>query len=171
MLTEDNLMSVWVLGEYYNTILKSHGQLLENDRLWNRPDTCGALKHPAWDPLLDTSPERWMEFYKSLRHNCIYFRIVLTLFEAFIMKYSEWGHGLCLCGLGVKCYCHMGHALFAILQQLLPSGDSFVKSQLESVGNDSNNGFKLLWLLQKRFITMFDLTKEPSWPEWHDDIF
>jgi hypothetical protein len=39
------------------------------------------------------------------------------------------------------------------------------------VGNDSNNGFELLWLLQKRYITMFDFTKEPSWPEWHDDIF
>jgi hypothetical protein len=60
----------------------------------------------------------------------------------------------------------MGHALFAILQQLLPSGNSFIKYQLESVGNNSNNGFKLLWgFLQKRFITMFNLTKKPSWPE------
>ena len=112
-----------------------------------------------------------MEFYKSLRRNCIYFGIVLTPFKTFIMKYSERGHGLCLCGLRVKCYHHMGHALFAILQQLLPSGNSFVKSQLESVGNDSNNNFELLWLLQKRFITMFNLTKELSWPEWHDEIF
>jgi hypothetical protein len=65
----------------------------------------------------------------------------------------------------------MGHALFAILQQLLPTSNSFIKSQLELVGNDSNNGFELLWLLQKKFITMFNLTKESSWPEWHDDIF
>jgi hypothetical protein len=71
MLTKDNLMLVGVLREYYNTKLKSHDQLLENDHLWNGPDTCGALKHPAWDPLLDTSPEGWMEFYKSLRRNCI----------------------------------------------------------------------------------------------------
>jgi hypothetical protein len=112
-----------------------------------------------------------MEFYKSLQCDSIYFGIVLTPFEAFIMKYSEWGHGLCLCGLGVKCSLHMGHALFAILQQLLPTSNSFIESQLELVGNDSNNGFNLLWLLQKRFITMFDLTKELSWPEWHDDIF
>jgi hypothetical protein len=112
-----------------------------------------------------------MEFYKSLQCNSIYFGIVLTPFEAFIMKYSEWDLGLCLCGLGVKRYQHMGHALFAILQQLLPASNSFTKTQLESVGNDSNNGFELLWLLQKRFITMFHLTKEPSWPEWHDNIF
>jgi hypothetical protein len=65
----------------------------------------------------------------------------------------------------------MEHALFAILQQLLPASNSFNKSQLESVGNDSNNSFELLWLLQKRFIAMFDLTKKPSWLEWHDDIF
>jgi hypothetical protein len=83
------------------------------------PDTRGALKHPAWDRLSDTSPEGWIIFFKSLQQSSIYFGIVLTLFEAFIMKYSEWGHGLCLCGLGVKGYQHMGHALFAILQQLL----------------------------------------------------
>ncbi len=85
-----------------------------------------------------------MEFYKTLWRNSIYFGIVLTPFEAFIMKYSKQGHGLCLCGLGVKHYQHMGHALFAILQQLLPASNSFIKSQLESVGNDSNNGFELL---------------------------
>jgi hypothetical protein len=112
-----------------------------------------------------------MEFYKSLWCNCIYFGIVLTPFEAFVMKYSNRGHGLCLCGLGVMKYRCMGHALFAILQQLLPTGDSFVRSQLEAVGNNSNNGFELLWLLQKHYITMFNLTKEPSWTEWHDDIF
>ena len=65
MLTEDNLMLVEVLGEYYDRILESHDQLLENDRLWNGPDTRSALKHPAWDvspthPLRDgwssTSP-------------------------------------------------------------------------------------------------------------------
>jgi hypothetical protein len=87
------------------------------------------------------------------------------------MKYSNRGHGLCLCGLGVMKYRCMEHALFAILQKPLPTGDSFVQSQLEAVGNDSNNGFELLWLLQKHYITMFDFTKEPSWPEWQEDIF
>jgi hypothetical protein len=161
MLTEDNLTSVGVLGEYYDTVLESHDQMIGNNCFQSGPDTRGALKHPAWDRLLDISPEGWMEFYKSLRCNSIYFGIVLTPFEAFIMKYSKRGHGLCLCGLGVKGYQQMGHALFAILQQLLPASNSFIKSQLELVGNDSNNGFELLWLLQKRFITVFDLTKEP----------
>jgi hypothetical protein len=65
----------------------------------------------------------------------------------------------------------MGHALFNILQQLRTTGDSFVQSQLEAVGNNSNNCSELLWLLQKCYITMFNLTKEPSWPEWHEDNF
>ncbi len=43
-----------------------------------------------------------MEFHKSLQRNSIYFGIVLTLFEAFIINYSKRGHGLCLCGLGVN---------------------------------------------------------------------
>ncbi len=126
MLTKDNLILVGVLAEYYDTILGLHDQLLDNDHLKLGPDTHGALKHPAWDRLFDTTPEGWMEFYKSLRCNCIYFSIVLTPFKAFVIKYSNRGHGLCLCGLGVMMYCRMGHALFAILQQLLPTGDSFV---------------------------------------------
>ena len=65
----------------------------------------------------------------------------------------------------------MGAALYSVFQLVLPSSDCFVCSQIEAVGNDSNKGFELLWLLQKRYITMFDLTKEPTWPEWHDDIF
>jgi hypothetical protein len=102
MLTEDNLTSIGVLREYYDTILESHNQMIENDHFKSGPDTRGAPKHPAWDRLSDTSPEGWMEFYKSLQCNSIYFAIVLTPFEAFIMKYSKRGHGLGLCGLGVK---------------------------------------------------------------------
>jgi hypothetical protein len=88
VLTKDNLILVGVLAEYYDTILELHDQLLDNDRLKFGPDTRGALKHPAWDRPSDTTPEGWMEFYKSLQHNCIFFGIVLTLFEAFMMKYS-----------------------------------------------------------------------------------
>ncbi len=102
MLTEDNLTSVGVLGEYYDTILESNDQMIGNNHFQSGPDTRGALKHPAWDRLLDTSSKGWMEIYKSLWHNSIYFGIVLTPFEAFIMKYSKRGDGLCLCGLGVN---------------------------------------------------------------------
>jgi hypothetical protein len=104
MLTKDNLILVGVLAEYYNAILELHDQLLDNECLKLGPDTRGALKHSAWDRLSNTTPEGWMEFYKSLRRNCIYFGVVLTPFEAFVMKYSNGGHGLCLCGLGVMMY-------------------------------------------------------------------
>jgi hypothetical protein len=57
MPTEDNLTSVGVLGEYYDTILESHNQMIGNSHFKSGPDTRGALKHPAWDRLLDTSPE------------------------------------------------------------------------------------------------------------------
>jgi hypothetical protein len=55
----------------------------------------------------------------------------------------------------------MGRALFAILQTLMPQEDTYIRLQLESVANDSCNEFELLWILQKKFFTMFDLTKEP----------
>jgi hypothetical protein len=65
----------------------------------------------------------------------------------------------------------MGAALYAVLQLVLPPSNNFIRSQIKAVGKDTSNGYELLWLLQKRYITMFDLTKEPTWPEWHEDIF
>jgi hypothetical protein len=131
----------------------------------------GALKHPAWDCLSDTSPEGWMEFFKSLRCNAMSFGIVQTPFEAFDMVYRDKGHGPCLCSLGICHYQAMGWALFSILQQLLRLSDTYIQSQLESVANDLCNGFELLWMLQKCYIIIFDLTKEPTWPDWHSNIF
>ena len=84
------------------------------------------------------------------------------LFKSLVMRYREKGHGLCVCSLGVTSYRRMGAALYAVLQLILPPSNNFIRSQIEAVGNDTSNGYKLLWLLQKRYITMFDLTKEPT---------
>ncbi len=62
-------------------------------------------------------------------------------------------------------------ALFGVLQQLLPHLDTYIWSQVESVANNSCNGFELLSILQKQFIAMFDLTKEPTWPDWLTNVF
>jgi hypothetical protein len=112
-----------------------------------------------------------MEFYKSLRHNAMSFSMALVSFESFNMSYRKKGHGLCLCGLGIRRYRSMGCTLFAVLQTLVPQEDTYIILQVESMANDACNGFELLWILQKKFITMFDLTKEPTWLDWHDDIF
>jgi hypothetical protein len=72
---------------------------------------------------------------------------------------------------GYRHYRAMGHALSSVLQQLLPSGDMYICSQLESTANDSYNGFKLLWTLLKCYIDMFGLTNKPSWPDWQSNIF
>jgi hypothetical protein len=153
-LTEDNLFTLGLVEGYFDVILELHKQLMSllhwDDRSREGacgPNTQGALKHPAWDHLSDTSLEGWMEFFKSLRLNAMNFGIVLIPFEVFDMAYRDKGHSLCLCGLGIRCYQAMGHALFSILQQLLPSGDMYIRSQLESVTNDSCNGFELLWML------------------------
>ncbi len=87
------------------------------------------------------------------------------------MSYSKNGHGVSLCGLGIRRYRSMGCALFAVLQTLMPQEDTYIRSQVKSVANDSCNGFELFWILQKKFIMMFDLTKEPTWPDWDDNIF
>ncbi len=76
-------------------------------------DTRAAFKHLAWDRITDTSPEGWMEFYKSLCCNAMSFMIFLTPFEAFNMLFWEKGHGLCLCGLGVKRYRSIGRTSLA----------------------------------------------------------
>jgi hypothetical protein len=112
-----------------------------------------------------------MEFYKSLCRNAMPFSIALVLFEGFNILYREKVHGLCLCGLGISRYHSKDHALFAVLLTLMPQDDTYIKLQVESVANDSCNEFELLWILQKKFITMFDLMKEPTWLDWHDNIF
>ncbi len=189
-LMDDDLCSLGIHEDYYDVILESHeqvtmawnqrsnqyGQTDERGDRYGRaedhgPNNRAALKHPAWDRLTDTSSEGWLEFYKSLPHNAMNFMIVLTPFEAFNMLFWEKGHGLCLCGLGVKRYRSMGRALFGVLQQLLPHSDTYIHLQVELVANNSCNGFKLLWILQKHFIAMFDLTKEPTWPDWHTNVF
>jgi hypothetical protein len=135
------------------------------------PDTKAALYHPACDCLVDTLPEGWMEFHKSLCRYAMGFMIGMTPFEAFHMSYNTKGYGLCLFGLGIKCYYSICCALSAVLELLLPASDTYIRSQIELVANYTSNGFELLWFLQKFCITMFDLTKDPTWPDWTSDIF
>jgi hypothetical protein len=143
-LTEDDLFSLDLVEGYFDEILELHKQLMSSLRWDNRfregacgRNTRGALKHPAWDPLSNTSPEGWIEFFKSLCHNAMNFGIVLIPFKVFDMAYCDKGHGLRLCGLGIHHYRAMGCSLFSVLQQLLPSSDMYICSQLESVANDS----------------------------------
>jgi hypothetical protein len=65
-LSKDNLHKLEILDEYHGAILDTHDNLTLSEKLRTHPDTRGALKHPAWDRLSDTTPEGWMEFYKSL---------------------------------------------------------------------------------------------------------
>jgi hypothetical protein len=104
-----------ILGDYHDSILDTHNYLALNDKLQFHPNTRGALKHPAWDRLLDTTPEGWMEFYKSICHNCMPFGIAIIPFEAFVIQYHDKGHGLCVCNLGGTGYQRMGAALYSVL--------------------------------------------------------
>jgi hypothetical protein len=122
-LTDKDLLSLGLDDKYFDAILESHEQLMSSLRRDDQskegargPDTRGALKHPAWDRLSDTSSEGWMEFFKSLRCNAMTFGIALTPFEAFDMVYRDKGHGLCLCSLSIRHYRAMGWALFSVLQ-------------------------------------------------------
>jgi hypothetical protein len=128
--SNNNLTSLGLDDTYYDAILKSHEQIMSSlPCCREHMDNCcfdeasaiqAALEHPAWDHLIDTSPEGWMEFYQSLHHNAMTFYIAPVPFEGFNMLYHEKWHGLCLCSLGIRRYCSMGCALFAVLQTLMP---------------------------------------------------
>jgi hypothetical protein len=131
-LSNKNLTSLGPDDKHYDAILESHEQIMSSmpccgDRMDDRrfedaSATWAALKHPAWDHLIGTSPKGWMEFCKSLRCNPMSFSIALVPFESFNMSYREKGHGLCLCGLGICRYRSMDCALIAVLQTLIPTG-------------------------------------------------
>jgi hypothetical protein len=78
-LSDKDLSSLGLVSTFYDTILESHEQIVSStpchgdctdDRCFNDASVTRAmLKHPAWDHLTVTSPERWIEYYKSLCHN------------------------------------------------------------------------------------------------------
>jgi hypothetical protein len=105
-LSDSNLTSIGLDDKYYDAIFESHehimsskprpGDQMDNCRFDDASATWAALKHLTWNHLIDTSPEDWMEFYKSLRRNAMSFFIALVPFESFNMAYRKKGHGLCL---------------------------------------------------------------------------
>ncbi len=68
-LSDNNLASLGMDDKYYDAILESHEQIMSStpcrgDRIDdchfdNASATWVALKHPAWDHLIDASPEGW----------------------------------------------------------------------------------------------------------------
>ncbi len=72
-LTDKDILSLGLNDKYFDVILASREQLMsllhwddQSKEGAHGPNTRGALKHPAWDCLSDTSPKGWMEFFKSL---------------------------------------------------------------------------------------------------------
>ncbi len=141
-LSDDNLTSLGLDDAYYDAILESHEQIMSSTpHHGERMDDCcfddasatqTALEHPAWDHLIDTSPEGWMEFYKSLCCNAMLFSIALVPFEGYNTLYCKKGHGLCLCGLSIHRYHSMGRALFAVLETLMPQDDTYTSNHRSS---------------------------------------
>ena len=137
------------------------------------PNTPDILKHiSSWDKLSDLSPTGWQAFYNRLRHFCFKWNIALMPFETINLKYECYGHALCTYGLGLAWWKHMGDALFLVLEYLLPTTNSIISTNLDSLANgpSSANGYELLWILLKEFIPMFDRSKPAIFPTWSESV-
>lgn len=70
-------------------------------------------------PLADMSVPSWIDFYCHLSSDMQQYHIGLVTFDAIVL---HWGYlGLCLPGVGDNCYLPMAHALYNLLQHLLPT--------------------------------------------------
>ena len=140
------------------------------------PHTHNILKQiSTWDKLSDLSPMGWQAFYNRLRRFCFKWHIALMPFEAINLKYECFGHALCTCGLGLDRWKRMGDALFLVLEYLLPTTNTIISTNMDTLANGATaaNGYELLWILLKEFIPMFDRSKPAIFPTWKDsdDIF
>ncbi len=100
-LCNGDLTSLGLDDMYYDAILELHEQIMTSTpRQEERMDdrcfgdawaTWAAHKHPAWDHLIDTSPEGWMEFYKSFCCNALPFLFPWFHLKASICRTTERG--------------------------------------------------------------------------------
>ena len=83
--------------------------------------------------------------------------IPITHFDAITLDYGC--HGLCLPGLAYRLYIKCGNILFKILRKVFPSSDRAIQAQIDTVADDSTDGYELLWAVTQLIIPIFDITQ------------
>jgi hypothetical protein len=146
-----NMISTDDVVTCYNNIIVAHRRICE---LWFNPtaNTYGPqvdrilLKSFKLFPKLEsTATAEVVDFYNRFQElSPSQHLLVLMPFNGIILKNRF--EGLCIPGLGTRCYAECSHALMDSLPRLIPRTLSLrINSTLAAVCNESNNGFDCLW--------------------------
>lgn len=129
------------------------------------PDITKILACPAFPTLDSRKQQDVIHWYNNLSSIAIGYRIAICPFQV----------GLCIPGVGIDRYEHMGRELHTLLaSKLLPMQNNADNSKLAealALATDASipNGYDLLFVLLKELVPAFDYEKvEITWPQFSD---
>jgi hypothetical protein len=86
-----------------------------------------------------------VNWYECLTSTCKVFRIGLVPSDT--IQFTRREEGLCIPGLGFKCYHDMASALCTAMPICLAQADCRVQAMIAGVKTKSRNGYKIVWNL------------------------
>ena len=93
--------------------------------------------------------------------------VVIVPFDAITLKLGK--KSLCQRGLGTSMYLEMSRALYNCLRSgIIPTGATRLNSVARMVGNNSGNGYELLWNLLVLTLPVFDPMVRAHFPLWEE---
>ncbi len=105
-----------------------------------------------------------VNWYECLTSTCKAFCISLVPFDA--IQFSHRHEGLCIPGLGVKCYHNMASALCTTMPICLAWADSCNQAMIAGVETKTRNRYEIVWNLLYRYVPGFDPTNTVHKPTW-----
>ena len=172
MISNDNVVSC------YNDIISAHRHIYDS---WHNTtaNTYGPqvdrilLKSFTLFPKLEsTATEDVVDFYDRFQELSPIHLLALIPFDGIVLKNRF--EGLCVPGLGTRCYATCSHALMDFLPRLIPRTlSSRLNATLAAVRNELNKGFDYLWRVLELTVPGFDPVVPIQTPLWSDsdDIF
>jgi hypothetical protein len=137
------------------------------------PDITKILACPAFPTLNSRKQQDVIHWYNNLSSIAIGYRIAICPFQHIELAYGSVG--LCIPGVGIDRYKHMGREQHTLLaSKLLPMQNNADNSKLAealALATDASipNGYDLLFVLLKELVPAFDHEKvEISWPQFSE---
>ena len=115
----------------------------------------------------DDTPQSFYDFYSMLTSQLPNMNVAIVPFGEITLKLGK--QGLCPPGLGTSMYLEMSRALYNCLRAgIIPTGAMRINSVARMVGDNSGNGYELLWNLLVLTLPVFDPMVRAHFPLWEE---
>ncbi len=173
-----NTISMDDIMTCYNDIILAHHCIQE---CWLNPHTNTYGPQVDWillksfqlfSKLESTDTANVVDFYDRFQELSASHLLAVMPFDGVILRNRF--EGLCLPGLGIRCYADCSRALMDLLPRLIPGTLSLrINATLAAVRNESNNGYDYIWRVLELTVPGFDPVMTIQTPLWSDanDIF